>query len=213
MKSILRTLSLYVGLAVLLGVANTGNAKAQSDEEWACRWQTAWDVYEFYEWASAPLPWDARKRVSRVISTDINAPIDHVFEVYSDINNHIGRHALLQRVITHDEFSEDGIHQVNFTALENLQLIPGVPVTIATHAVQRIDEANYSYTSDTWTLPNVVTHQTITFTDLGGGRTRITENLTFEANFTLINYTVDNGVAAHQATLAAMKRDLEAGTI
>ncbi|MEU4226370.1 hypothetical protein AB0F17_18905 [Nonomuraea sp. NPDC026600] len=62
-------------------------------------------------------------------------------------------------------------------------------------------------------MPNAVTHQAIVFTDLGGGHTRVTEHLTFEANVLLIDFTVTNGVSSHQQTQAALKEAIESGRL
>jgi hypothetical protein len=35
----------------------------------------------------------------------------------------------------------------------------------------------------------------------------------FETNATLINFTVENGVAAHQTNMALLKEDLESGAL
>ncbi len=208
--------ALHVAAAVLAASiavsANASTARAQPDAAYALEWQVAWTLYRFTEWLPAPLPWDLRKRVTRTISIEIDAPIDHVFDAYSDIDNHIGRHAFLRRVITHAEYEDDEVVVRNFTAVEDVP-IAGIPVPTNTHAQQRIHSDDYFYESDSWTAPGVVTHQLAIFEDLGNGRTRVTERLVFEAEFLLIDFTVTNGVAAHQATMAAMKESIESGEL
>lgn len=212
MKLFLRIpLAFALAFALVSGPART--VSAQSDEiVYATLWRAAWTTYRFFEIGTAPLPWTGRKRVERTISIDIAAPRQHVYDVYSDVNNHIGHHAFLQRVITHEDYVRDGVHVVNFTAIENVP-IAGVPVPTPTYAHQELYDDAYFYDTDTWTAPNVVTHQRATFTDLGGGRTRITESLMFEADLLLIDFTVTNGVAAHQATMQSMKAAFESGEL
>ncbi|GAA5057702.1 hypothetical protein HNP84_000543 [Thermocatellispora tengchongensis] len=198
----------------LVFTAFSAPARAESDDDaaLALAWQVAWDTYRFYEWVTEPLPWDGRSRVSRDISIDIDAPVQRVFDAYSDVNNHIGMHSFLKRIVTHKDWTEGATRYVNFTAIEDIP-VAGVPVTSRTHAQQRIHRDELYYETDTWTLPNVVTHQRIVFQDLGGGRTRVTEHLTFEASVLLIDFTVTNGVASHQATQAGLKAAIENGDI
>lgn len=198
-------------LSLVLTTMPIGSASAASDDGvYAALWQVAAAQYHFHE--NFPVRIGCRK-VTRVISIDIAAPREHVYEIYSDIDNHLGRHAFLQRVITHRETVEDGVHTVDFTAIENVPLVGGVALPTPTFARQEAYDDAYFYDSDTFTEPGVITHQRVTFTDLGNGRTRITENLTFEANFLLIDFTVTNGVAAHQATLSSFKAAFESGEI
>lgn len=204
-----------VAIALLLtGLLVTPKpARAETDAQLAASWQLAWDTYRFYEKLTAPLPWTGRSQVTRDISIDINAPIDRVFDAYSNVNNHIGMHSFLKRVVTHADYTTGGVRYVNFTAIEEIPVVAGVPVTSRTHAQQRIHRDAHYYETDSWTLPNVVTHQKIVFTALGDGATRVTEHLTFEASILLIDFTVTNGVASHQATQAGLKTAIENGTL
>jgi hypothetical protein len=183
-----------------------------TDAELAVEWQAAWTTYRFTQTLRKRLPFALCCSVTRTISIEIDAPIDHVFSVYSDIDNHVGRHSFLKRVVTHQEYERDGVHVRNFTALEDVPL-GGVPVELHTHAQQRIHEDGYFYESDSFDLPDVVTHQLVVFEDLGDGRTRVTERLTFETNPLLIDFTVDNGVEAHEATMQGLKEAIESGEL
>jgi hypothetical protein len=87
------------------------------------------------------------------------------------------------------------------------------PVTIHTHAQQRIHADEYFYTVDTWSAPDVVFHGLARFEDLGGGRTRVIEELVFQTNPLLIDFTVTNGVSSHEEGMRALKRDIESGAI
>jgi hypothetical protein len=210
---VLRLLTAPLFAAALLLTVVSTPARADTDPVLAAQWQIAWDTYHFYEHLTAPLPVNGRTAQTRDLSIDINAPIDHVFAAYSDINHHLGIHPFLKRVATHADYVQDGIRYVNFTAVEQIPVVDGVPVTANTHAQQRLHVADHFYETDTWTLPNVVTHQRIDFTDLGGGSTRVTEHLTFEANILLIDFTVSNGVSSHQVTQAGLKAAIESGRL
>ncbi len=205
-------------LAVLVaGPSFAPRAHAQTldtvtDAELAVEWQVAWTTYHFDQTLKQRSPLALCCSVTRTLSIEIDAPIDHVFAVYSDIDNHVGRHSFLRRVVTHAEYESDGVHVRNFTALEDVP-IAGVPVELHTHAQQRIHEDGYFYESDSFDLPDVVTHQLVVFEDLGDGRTRVTERLVFETNALLIDFTVTNGVEAHEATMAGLKEAIESGEL
>jgi hypothetical protein len=214
-KKLLKFLAAPLFAATLILAAFSSPAHAETpetDAQLAAEWQTAWDFYKFYECATAPLPITGRSQVKRDISIEINAPIEHVFGAYSNVNNHLGKHSFLKRIVTHKDWTEADTRYVNFTAIEEIP-VAGVPVTSKTHAQQRIHHNGFYYETDTWSLPNIVTHQKVVFEDLGDGRTRVTEHLTFEASILLIDFTVTNGVAAHQETQAGLKAAIENGEI
>jgi uncharacterized membrane protein len=213
-KKLLRLLTAPFLAAAVIVTALSAPASAdtvESDAEIAAQWQTAWDTYKFYD-TSPPLPDSGRSRVTSSISVDIDAPIKTVFDAYSNINNHIGRAAFLKRVVTHKEFSECNLRYINFTAIEDVPY-EGTVVTLKTHAQQRINSDSFSYETDTWSEPNVVTHQKIVFEKAAGGKTRVTERLTFDADASLIDFVVTNGVASHQQTQAALKQAIESGEL
>jgi hypothetical protein len=189
-------------------VAFTPDAKAETFDEYKAEWQLAWDIYQF----ERIVPFDLRSSVTVDLAIDIQAPIDHVYSVYSNLQNDVGRHPFLQGFITYADCVRDGVEYVDFTALEN---VPAGPIVIPnkTQAQQRKHPAEYLYYTDSWDLPNITTHQKVTFQDMGDGTTHVNEHITFLANPLLIDFTVTNGVASHQAYQAALKRDIENGTL
>jgi hypothetical protein len=189
-------------------LAFTPSAQAETFDQSKAEWQFAWDVYQF----ESILPFDLRSQVTVDLPIDIQAPIEHVYSVYSNLQNDVGRHPFLQGFITYADYTDDGVEFINFTALEN---VPAGPIVIPnkTQAQQRKHPAQYLYYTDSWDLPNVTTHQEVTFQDMGNGTTRVNEHITFLANALLINFTVTNGVSSHQAYQAALKRDIENGTL
>jgi hypothetical protein len=189
-------------------IAFAPSARAETYEEYKAEWQLAWDIYQF----ESCVPFDFRSKVTVDLPIDIDAPIDHVYSVYSNLQNDIGRHPFLHGIITFADYVEDGVEYIDFTALED---VPAGPITIPGHtqAQQRKHPAQYLYYSDSWDAPNITTHQEVTFADSGNGTTRVNEHVTFLANILLINFTVTNGVSSHQTYQAALKRDIENGTL
>jgi hypothetical protein len=198
--------SILAAASTVLGF--TPQAHAETYDEYNAEWQLAWDIYQFESW----LPFDLRSNVTVDLPIDIQAPIDHVYAVYSNLENDIGRHPFLQAIITYSDCTHDGVEYIDFTALEN---VPAGPIVIPNHtqAQQRKHAAQYLYYTDSWDAPNVTTHQLVTFTDAGNGTTHVNEHITFLANPLLIDFTVSNGVSSHQAYQAALKRDIENGTL
>ncbi|MEV4183514.1 SRPBCC family protein [Streptosporangium canum] len=215
MKKLLRLLATPLFAAALVLTAFSGPARAdvpESDAELAVEWQAAWDTYRFYDSTPPPLPGSGRSRDKARISIEIDAPVEHVFAAYSDINHHIGMHSFLKRVVTHGDRSQGGTRTIDFTAIEEIPY-QGTIVTSKTHAQQRIDHAGLRYETDTWSLPGVVTHQKILFKELDNGKTEVTEHLTFDADTSLIDFVVTNGVASHEQTQAALKQAIESGEL
>ncbi|MBP2706272.1 hypothetical protein JOL79_20895 [Microbispora sp. RL4-1S] len=214
MKKLLRILALQFTVAafIVAGASSPAGADTtETDAEIAAQWQNAWDTYKFYD-TTPPAPDSGRSRVTTSISIQIDAPINHVFTAYSNINNHIGRAAFLKRVITHKDWCSGDTRFINFTAIEDIPY-QGVIVTAKTFAQQRIHSSDYYYETDTWSDPNVVTHQKITFNRVPGNKTVVTERLTFDADATLIDFVVQNGVASHQQTQTAVKQAIESGEL
>jgi uncharacterized membrane protein len=214
-KKLLRLLAAPFVAATVIVTALSVPASAdtvETDAEIAAQWQTAWDTYKFYDVSPPPLPESGRSRAKSSISVEIDAPINHVFAAYSNINNHIGRAAFLKRVVTHNDFSEGNLRYINFTAIEEVPF-QGTVVTLKTHAQQRINYDGLYYETDTWSEPNVVTHQKIIFEKLADDKTEVTERLTFDADTSLIDFVVANGVASHQQTQAALKQAIESGQL
>ncbi|MET8146538.1 SRPBCC family protein [Sphaerisporangium sp. NPDC005288] len=215
MRKLLQVLAAQLFAAAFVLTALSGGAHADTtptDAELAAEWQTAWDTYKFYDASPPPLPGSGRTRQSQTISITINAPAQQVFTAYSNINNHIGRAAFLTRVSTHRDWRQSGVRYIDFTAIEDIPY-QGTIVSSHTHAQQRLHEAELFYETDTWSLPNVVTHQRISFTVQKDGGTKVTERLTFDADDALIDFVVANGVASHQQTQTAIKQAIESGQL
>ncbi|MEN3534718.1 hypothetical protein AAH991_06370 [Microbispora sp. ZYX-F-249] len=204
-------------LATLSAPANadtttgTTTGTTESDAEIAQEWQTAWDTYKFSD-TTPPAPDSGRSRVTNSISVDIDAPMPGTFYKYSDFNNHMGRNPFLKRVITHKQWTEPPALYRNLTAIEEIPY-EGMIVVSKTHAQQRLHADGFYYETDSWSEPNVVTHQKITFTPMSNGKTRVTENLTFEADTALIDFVAANGTASHQQLQAALKQAIESGEL
>ncbi|WP_344831465.1 hypothetical protein [Actinocorallia longicatena] len=205
----------FVALTLVLTASGAPARAEETDAQLATDWQNAWNFYKFYQCVTSPLPWTGRGTQTRDIAIDITAPAARVFSVYSDFRNHLGLGGFLRRVAIHsDTTAADGVRTVNSTAIEDVPTLDGLPpLSIKTHAQQRLHASELYFETDSWTLPNVVTHQKIVFTDLGGGVTRVSEHLVFEANLLLIDYTAANGVASHQATQAGLKNAIESGAL
>jgi hypothetical protein len=201
----------FVALVLVLALAPFApRALASAESALAAEWKLAWTVYHFGQ--RLPLL-PLQRRVARTLTIEVAAPIDHVFEVWSEIDNHVGRHPYARAQDTHQEYERDGVHTRHYTTTEQVPVLFGLPVTIHTHAQQRTRADAYTYETDTWTAPNIVYHGVARFTDLGNGRTRVTEELVFQANVLLIDFTVTNGVSSHEAGMRAFKTDIESGAL
>jgi hypothetical protein len=203
-----------LALAVVLAAALfsfplSSSVRAGDSAALAAEWQVAWALYHFGE--LLPLE-PLQRRVTRTLSIDIDAPLDRVFEAYSELDNHIGRHPFNRGQHTHEEREADGVHVRNFTTIEEIPVL-FFSITIHTHAQQRVHAAEHFYTVDSWSAPDVVVHQKTSFADLGGGRTRVTEEVSFQTNAALIGFTVDNGTSSHEEGMRALKRDIQSGAI
>ncbi|WP_460367221.1 hypothetical protein [Actinocorallia lasiicapitis] len=204
----------FLALALVCGGMSAPAHAEESDSQLAAEWRYAWDFYKFYTCLTKPLPITGRAVKSQDVTVEIDAPATRVFDAYSDFRNHLGLGGFLRRVAVHADRTEGGVRYVDSTAIEDVPTVAGLPpLSIKTHAQQRLHRTELYYETDSWTLPNVVTHQKIVFTDLGGGRTRVVEHLTFEANLLLIDFTLTNGVASHQATAQGLKQAIESGAI
>ncbi|WP_051178951.1 SRPBCC family protein [Nocardia concava] len=188
--------------------AEAGPACVEFENDYKLEWQASWAVYQAEQQNLA----DARAVTEVDLPITIDAPIDKVWSVYTDVRNGIGRHSFLKDVIVHRLCEADGVRVTDFTALEDIPMgsatFPG-----HTQAETRLHPDQYFYETDSWDVPNVTTHQLITFADNGDGTTTVNEHLTFIADQPLIDFTVTNGVAAHRASQAAVKEDIENGTL
>ncbi|MCX5043379.1 hypothetical protein OG921_09370 [Aldersonia sp. NBC_00410] len=200
-----------VMLVSAIALGSTGVAAAEpgpkSYSALDAEWDASWAAYKF----------EAGQAGSLLVTRDvalpvtIDAPIDRVFPAYSNFDNSFGRHPFLKGVLDRRSYTEGDADVWEFIALED---IPAGPVSIPGRTVgqQRTYAADHWYSTDTWDMPGVITHQTVTFAETGGA-TLVTEHLTFSAPAVLIDYTVQNGVSAHIANQQAMKRDIENGTL
>ncbi|MEU4834873.1 hypothetical protein [Streptosporangium sp. NPDC023615] len=210
MKKHLRLLAAQLFAATLVLTALPGPAHAATpadDARLAAEWQAAWDTHRFHE-NTPPAPDSGRSRAQDSISIVIDAPIARVFPAYLDFSNHIGKHSFLKRVVTHRDRFVGAERHIDLTAVEEIPY-EGTTVTVDTHAQQRVNYQGHYYETDSWTFPGVVTHQRIVFTRLSGARTEVTEYLTFEADTSMIDFALANGVASHRATQTALKQAIE----
>ncbi|MFC4588391.1 hypothetical protein [Sphaerisporangium corydalis] len=215
MKNLLRLLAVQASAAALVLVAVPVAAHADTpptDAQLAAAWKTALDTYKFTVTPPPPAPGSGRSRAKGTISIVINAPITHVFPVYSNFKNHLGLHSFLKRIVTHKTGVAGGKTYNNFTAIEDIPF-EGAIVTNYTHAQQRIDVKGLRYETDTWSLPSVFTHQKIVFKKLSGNKTQITEQLIFDTDTSLIDVALESGVSSHKATQAGLKAAIESGAL
>ncbi|WP_204288619.1 hypothetical protein [Microbispora amethystogenes] len=214
MRKILRVVAAQMFAAAFVVTALTTPAHAdttESDADIALEWQSVYDTYHFTD-ATPPASGSGRSRVVNSISVDIDSPMPLTFYKYSDFNNHIGKNPFLKRVVTHKEWKAASTTYRNLTAIEEIPY-EGMIVVSKTHAQQRLHLNGFYYETDSWSQPNVVTHQKIEFTPLPGGKTRVTENLAFEADDSLIDFVAANGTAAHQQLQTALKQAIESGEL
>lgn len=212
MKKILRAFTAFAAVFTLIALSGPAHAgTTETDAELAAEWQYAWDTYKFYD-RTPPAPDSGRSQRTATISIVIDAPFRHVFDAYSNFSNHIGRNPFLTRVVTHKDWRKGSLRHINLTAVEEVPY-EGTIVTLNTHAQQRLHRSKRYYEVDSWSAPGVVTHQKIVFKPLSKRQTKVTEHLTFEADNSLIDFTVTNGVAAHQQIQTALKQAIESGEL
>ncbi|AQA22175.1 polyketide cyclase / dehydrase and lipid transport family protein [Rhodococcus sp. MTM3W5.2] len=194
-----------------IALSGTGIAGAEpvsgSSSGLDAEWDASWAAYQFEESQAG----SALATVNVVLPVTIDAPIDRVFPAYSNFSNSFGRHPFLRGVLDRRSYTEGGADVWEFIALED---IPAGPVSIPGRTVgqQRVYAADHWYSTDTWDMPGVITHQKVTFAEAGDATT-VTEHLTFSAPAALIDYTVQNGVSSHIANQQALQHDIENGTL
>ncbi|MDH6680572.1 hypothetical protein M2284_004801 [Rhodococcus sp. LBL1] len=195
------------GTAGAESVSSTSSSSSSSSSSVDVEWEASWAAYQL----EAGLVGSALATVNVDLPVTIDAPLDRVFPLYSNLNNSLGRHPFLKDVLDHRRYTEGGADVWEFIALED---VPAGSLSIPGRTVgqQRIYAADHWYSTDTWDMPGVITHQKVTFA-ANGGATTVTEHLTFSAPAVLIDYTVKNGVSSHIANQQAMKRDIENGTL
>ncbi|EME15582.1 hypothetical protein [Rhodococcus triatomae] len=199
--------ALAVGIAVghagVAGAESASNSSSSVDTEW----EISWAAYQAEERLAGSL----LETVEVTLPITIDAPLDHVFPVYSNLNSSLGRHPFLMDVLDHRSYTEDGADVREFIAIEG---VPAGSASIPARTVgrQRVYAADDRYTTETWSAPGVITQQEITFSEEAGSTT-VTEHLTFRAPALLIDFTVQNGVSSHIENQQAMQRDIENGTL
>ena len=181
-----------------------------TDEVYAAHFAQAWAAYTAQTASDPPDRKTSRSREQRTLRIEIDAPVDEVFAVFSDVHQHFGLHPLLRHVVTHALIDDDSRRERRFTAVEDVPVGFGVVVPIETHAVTRIDAARHRYTTESWTDPATITRQIFVFTDVGDGVTRVDETITFEAPLVLMPTAVDGGFGAHTRFMTAAKQRIEA---
>ncbi len=203
---VLATTGILMGSTGTAGAESVSSSSASSSSVDA-EWESSWAAYQFEK----SLAGSALKTVTVDLPVTIDAPVDRVFPVYSNLSNSLGRHPFLKDVLDHRRYTEGGADVWEFIALED---VPAGSLSIPGRTVgqQRVYAADHWYSTDTWDMPGVITHQEVTFTE-NGGATTVTEHLTFSAPAVLIDYTVQNGVSSHIENQQAMKRDIENGTL
>lgn len=203
------------GCALALLFAATGSPVAQADSAPGCTdtpnaytagWQTGWAAYQ----AEQKSPSSDTATQTADLPITINAPLEKVWTVYSNLHNDIGRHPFLTDIITHRTCT--GPQIIDFTALENVPM-GSVDYPAKTEAEQRLYPADHYYLTDSYDQPGVITHQKITFVDNGNGTTTVNEHITFTTNPLLLGFTADNGISSHRAYQATLKHDIENGTL
>ncbi|MFI1917131.1 hypothetical protein [Nocardia sp. NPDC020380] len=188
--------------------ADTAPVCTETGNSYTAGWQSDWAAYE----AAEQNPADTRSRQTVDLPITIAAPFEKVWTVYSNLRNDLGRHPFMKDMINHRTCTDADSETIDFTALDNIPVGP-FSYPALTQAEQRIYPAEHYYLSDSWDQPGVTTHQKITFTDNGDGTTTVNEHITFVANPLLIAFTVDNGSSSHREYQAALKRDIENGTL
>lgn len=189
------------------GNSSAGSSSAGSSSAVDVEWEASWAAYR----AEEGLAGAALQTVDVELPITIDAPLDRVFPVYSNLTNSLGRHPFLSGVLDRRTYTDGDATVWEFIALED---IPAGSMSIPGRTVgqQRTYAADHWYSTDTWDAPGVITHQKVTFTETAGATT-VTEHLTFRAPSLLVDYTVENGVSSHIENQQAMKRDIENGTL
>jgi uncharacterized membrane protein len=194
---------LAVGHAGVAGAQSFSSSSSSVDTEW----EISWAAYQAEERLAGSL----LETVEVTLPITIDAPLDHVFPVYSNLNSSLGRHPFLMDVLDHRSYTEDGAAVREFIAIEG---VPAGSASIPARTVgqQRVYAADHRYTTETWSAPGVITQQEITFSEEAGSTT-VTEHLTFKAPALLIDFTVQNGTSSHIENQQVLKRDIENGTL
>jgi len=148
-------------------------------------------------------------QASQDISIVINGKAKAVYDIYANVNNAIGLHPFLKRIVpianTHTVY--------DFLSYEDIPLPDGTIFPSITMARQTFDRQNLVYTSETYTFPGIITRQTITFTELPNCQVQVTEHLVFETSPVFIEQATQGGVFAHFLVQQGIKAKIEAGLL
>lgn len=197
-----------IGLVALLAAAVSGSANAQTASSNVAIWNNGWAQYQALE--SIPLASRGYVTASQDLSIFINAPLNTVYKIYSNVNNAIGLHPFLKSIVPVRRTEVNDVPAYDFIAYEDIPLPDGTIFHGVTIAEQRFYRENRYYDADSFDVPGIVTHQHITFVSVAGG-TQVTEHLTFEAPPLYIDQTVQGGVYAHSLVQNGLKARIESG--
>jgi hypothetical protein len=204
-----------LGMLLTVGAATSAyapSANAQTHADYVREWDAGWQSYQQLE----AVPLDQRGYVSQsqTLTIEIDAPIAAVYDIYSNVDNALGRHPFLTEIDPVRRYlGRDFAIVYDFIARESIPLPDGTIFPGSTISQQRFHPLQFTYDTNTYDFPGIVTHQHVVFTRLGFRRTQVTEYLTFEATPEFIQTAVQGGVVAHQLVQQALKRDIESGAL
>ncbi|TSE01617.1 hypothetical protein FOS14_03550 [Skermania sp. ID1734] len=201
---VLVTSSLLALFFMAMAGSPYASARAGGDPQLAAEWQRAWQFEETYEALVAPLPTNPRSSVTRELSVEVNAPVDQAMAAFAAVENEaLGAGG--RRYVTHRTWTDDAGSHADFTAISEAtrgHAETRIHVKQIVHRDQPVIELH------TWAAPNIATHHRFEFTDLGGGRTRITQQLMLLAPRPLVDAAVLSRVAAQLRANATIARAL-----
>jgi len=191
--------------------AFTRGAHAETQQQYVQTWDSTWATYEAEE--AIPLAERGVDVQSQSISIVINAPVEDVFGIYSNVFNAVGINPDLDSVVRIRQTFTGGYPTLDFIALESIPLPGGTILQEQTVAQYRFNDLEHYYDADSYDVPGIITHQHVTFTAIDCTHTQVTENLTFEAPPIYIAETAEGGVYAHELVQAGFKAAIESGAL
>jgi hypothetical protein len=202
-----------VGFVMAMGasIAYAPGARAETEQEYVALWDSTWATYLAEE--AIPLPERGVDVESASISIVINAPVDDVYAVYSNVYNAVGINPDLDSVVPIHYTFAGGIPTFDFIAVESIPLGGGVVLQEDTVAQYRFHDDEHFYDADSYDVPGIITHQHVVFVAIDCAHTQVTEYLTFEAPPIYIAETAEGGVFAHEQIQAGFKAAIESGTL
>lgn len=188
-------------VAVVAVVASL--ASAQTPAETAL-WDSTWAQYQALN--AVPLAARGMVQVSQDITIVINGSSrKDVYDIYSNVTNAQGLHPFLVGW-TPIRYTSS---RLDFIAYEDVPY-QGAILNLSTIARQKFDRWSFSYDSETFDQPGIITRQHVTFTEIGHRQIQVTEHLVFETYPELIDTAVQGGVYAHLLVQAGLKAQIEA---